>query len=501
LKDIPPETLEDGDVLITNDHFRGGIHPTDVGAFRPIFHDGKPAFYCGVMMIVSDLGGISAGGLPANASECFHEGLMIPPMKLYRAGVLDDGLARIIRANSRTPDKIGTDIDALAAGGNVAAKRIGELVAKYGYEKLSAIIDELLDYSERLVRQSIAKMPPGTYRGSYEVEEDGIEPDKTYWVKVAVTIDGSTASFDFTGTSPQARGAINCSQSQALSCVVFALRCYIDPTITMNEGFYRPLKLNFPPGSLVNPRYPAACNLRLAGGQAIIDAINEALAPVYPELTTGAPSTVHTVSAHGKYPDTDRMWSMLDVAMGPAGGRKGLDADDGLPFLMHGNSGWERNIEGYEISYPVVYRRVELLPDSGGPGQWRGSCGLIRDIEFQTDAQLTTRATDRCRKPPRGVAGGKQAMGGGWVLNKGTPEETELAFKKTNYPVKAGDVLTATLSGGGGYGDPFKRDPEAVARDVRKGRVSIAAAAESYGVAIDPVTLAVDTAGTARLRK
>jgi N-methylhydantoinase B len=502
LKDHPPETLTDGDILITNDHFRGGIHPTDVGAFRPIFHDGKPAFYCGVMMIVSDLGGISAGGLPANATECFHEGLIIPPLKLYKAGVLDQGLSQMIRANSRTPDKIAADIDALAAGGNVAAKRLGELVAKYGYEKLSAIIDELLDYSERLVRQGIAKMPPGKYRGSYEVEEDGIEPDKTYMVQVEVTIDGSTASFDFTGTSPQARGAINCSYSQSLSCVVFALRCYIDPSITMNEGFYRPLKVNFPHGSLVNPRYPAAANLRLAGGQAIIDAINEALEPAYPELTTGAPSTVHTVTAHGKVPGSDeRMWSMLDVSMGPGGARAGIDADDGLPFLMHGNSGYERNTEGYEISYPVIYRRVELVPDSGGPGKWRGSCGIVREIEFLTDVQLTTRATDRCRKPPRGAPARKPGLGGSWILNQDQPDEQELPYKKTNHPARAGDVLTCTVSGGGGYGNPFERDPELVARDVRMGRVSIARAAADYGVVIDPKTGEVDAAGTARLRK
>src|SRR5271168_2792465 len=151
-EDHPDETLRDGDVLVTNDPFRGGIHPTDVGAFRPIFHDGPesnvkgPAFYCGVMMIVSDLGGLSAGGLPANATECFHEGLMIPPSKLYSAGELDVGLARMIRANSRTPGKLAADIDALAAGGNVAAVRIGELVAKYGFAHLMAIIEELLDY-------------------------------------------------------------------------------------------------------------------------------------------------------------------------------------------------------------------------------------------------------------------------------------------------------------------------------------------------------------------
>lgn len=500
LKDHPPETLRDGDILVTNDHFRGGIHPTDVGAFRPIFHEGEPVFYCGVMMIVSDLGGISAGGLPANATECFHEGLMIPPVKLYDAGKLDPGLAGMIRANSRTPGKITSDIDALAAGGNVAAMRLGEMIGKYGYDRLSAIIEELLDYSERLVRQGIARIPDGVYCGSYDVEEDGIEPDKTHHVAVTVTIDGSTCRVDFTGTAPQARGAINCSYSQALSCLLFTLRCYLEPNIPMNEGLYRPIEAIFPPGSLVNPQYPAACNLRLAVGQAIIDAINAALAPIYPELAMGASATVNTVTAHGKFPDSDRMWSMLDINMGPGGARAGMDADDGLPFLMHGNSGYERNVEGYEIQYPVIYRSVRFAPDSGGPGKWRGSAGLIREIEFLTEAQLTVRATDRCRIPPRGTAGGGSGKGGEWVLNKGGPDEISLPPKKTNHTVRAGDVLTAMVSGGGGFGNPFERDPTLVSRDVRAGVVSRKAASTVYGVAVDAAGV-IDAAATAKLRK
>ena len=500
LKDHPPETLREGDVLITNDHFRGGIHPTDVGAFRPIFHGGELVFYCGVLMIVSDLGGISAGGLPANATECFHEGLMIPPVKLYNAGVLDIGMARMIRANSRTPGKITTDIDALAAGGNVAAVRMTELVAKYGYTQLMEIIEELLDYSERLVRLGIEQIPDGVYHGSYEVEEDGIEPGKTHHVEVAVTIDGSTVRLDFTGTGRQARGAINCSSSQALSCVVFTLRCYLDPNITMNEGMYRPIETVFPPGSLVNPLYPAACNLRLAVGQAVIDSINAALSPIFPDRAMGAAATVNTVTAHGKLPGSDQMFSMLDVNMGPGGARSSLDADDGLAFLMHGNAGYERNIEGYEWQYPVIYRRFELVPDSGGAGKFRGSAGLLREIEFLTEAQLTVRATDRFHVPPRGVAGGQAGRGGEWIINKGTPGEVALPAKKTNHVVQAGDILTAIVSGGGGYGEPLERDPGKVAHDVRIGMVTRDAAAQIYGVVVDSAG-AVDQAATAKRRK
>jgi N-methylhydantoinase B len=500
-EDHADDTLSDGDVLVTNDPFRGGIHPTDVGAFRPIFHEGRPVFYCGVMMIVSDLGGMSAGGLPATATECFHEGLMIPPVKLYNAGKLDQALSRMIRANSRTPAKLAADIDALAAGGNVAAMRMGELIAKYGFEQLTAIVEELLDYSERLVRLGIGQIPDGTYRASYVVEEDGVVPGKTYEVVATVTIDGSDCRVDFTGTSPQARGPINASYSQSLSCVLFTLRCFLDPDIPMNEGFYRPLHTHFPEGTLVNAAYPSACNLRLATGQAIIDAMFRAFAQIYPDKTMAASATVHTVNAHGRHLDGKRPYAMLDISMGASGGRPGHDGVDGIPFFFFVSGGYDRNVEAYEWQNPVRYRRYALLPDSGGPGQWRGGSGVIKELEFLTDSQITLRATDRCQSKPQGAAGGQPGRGGAWILNEGQPGEAVLPTKATNHPVKAGDVLTATVPGGGGFGEPFARDPAQVAADVAAGLVTPEDARRSYGVAIDPNSGAIDAAATEALRR
>jgi N-methylhydantoinase B len=500
IEDHPPETMRDGDVMVTNDPFRGGIHPTDVGAFRPIFHEGRPVFYCGVMMIVSDLGGMSAGGLPANATECFHEGLMIPPSKLYNAGELDVGLARMIRANSRTPGKLAADIDALAAGGNVAAVRIGELIAKYGYDRLMAIIEELLDYSERLARLGIDEIPDGTYHGAYTIEGDGVDPDKTYDVVATVTIKGSDFHVDFTGTSPQARGAINSSYSQSLSCVLFVMRCFLDPDIPTNEGLYRPIHANFPPGTMVNVSYPAACNLRLASGQAIIDALFRAFAQIYPDKTMAASATVHTVNAHGRHNTEDRFYSMLDVTMGAGGARPGLDGVDGIPFIFFSSGGYDRNIEAYEWQNPVLYRRYELLTDSAGPGQFRGGSGMIKELEFLTEAQLTVRATDRTIGGPQGLSGGKAGRGGDWLLNQGLADEEKLPPKKTNHRVPAGTVMTYSVPGGGGFGDPFTRDVDRVVADVAAGFVSREGAARDYGVAIDPATGAVDAKATAELR-
>jgi len=485
LQDHPPETLVEGDILISNDPFRGGIHPTDVAAIRPVFHEGKPAFYCGLMMIVSDLGGVSAGGLPATATECFHEGMIIPPSKLFSAGKIDDQLSRLIAANSRTPRKVASDIGALAAGGNAAAARLGEMIAQYGFERLMAMIDELLDYSERLTRAGLSAIPDGVYRGEYTVEQDGVVADKLYPVKAEVTVADSNLRVDFAGTAPQARGAINCTSSQSVGCVTYAVRCQLDPTIPMNEGFYRPIEMLFPPGSVVNCTYPAACNLRLGVGQAIIDSIIRALAPVSPDCAMAAAATVHTVNAQGMTEDGG-MWGMLEVSMGAGGGRRGADGGDGLPFLMHGQSGWERNIEGYEWQYPIRIHRYQLMPDTAGPGRWRGGCGLIKDMEFLGDALITLRATDRCERPPEGLDGGLPGSSGGWVLNEGRPDERKLPNKVTNYPVKKGDVLTIRVPGSGGYGDPAERDPEAIARDMAEGLIT------SWPYVVRPLKVAND---------
>jgi N-methylhydantoinase B len=499
LKDNPPETLKDGDAIICNDHFRGGIHPTDVGVFRPIFSKGAPLFYYGAMMIVSDLGGVSTGGLPAKATECFHEGLMIPPVKLYEAGEPNPAVHRMIQANSRTPQRVLGDIRALVAGGGMAETRLLELVEKYGYEEVSVIIEELLNYSERLTRQAIERMPDGVYRGSYVVEEDGIEPDKTYTVVATVTIDGSRCKLDFTGTDPQARGAINSSCSQSISGAVFTLRCFLDVDVPMNEGFYRPIELVLPLGTLVNPKYPAACNIRLATVQAMVESIDQALAPAFPQKAMAASGSPHVYTVSGRYPDTNQMWSMLDLQFAPMGGRADRDGVDALSHPVLGFPGYWGSIESYEWQYPVLYRRFRFIPDSAGAGRWRGGCGLIKELKFLTDAELTVRAVDRCKLPPQGVEGGKAGKGGGWILNPGRADVEELPLKKTNVHVHEGDTLVMLVSGGGGFGDPSGRDPELVAADVRAGIVTPEAAARDYGAIVD-TSGAVDAAATTRLR-
>ncbi len=501
LKDHPVDSLSEGDVIVMNDHFRGGIHPTDVGVFRPIFWQGRPAFFYGAMMIVSDLGGMSTGGLPANSTEIFHEGLVLPPVKLYIAGKPNPDVHALIAANSRTPARVLGDIRALVVGGNMAMSRLLDLVGKYGYELVLETIDEVLDHSEVLIRHEIERIPDGVYHGSYMIEEDGIVPNKTYTVRVTVTIEGSRCRMDFTGTDIQARGPINSSYSQSLSAATLAVRYFIDADVPLNEGFYRPLEVFLPLGTLVNPKYPAAANLRMATVQAMLDSVNRALAPASPQKAMAACGQPHVFTLSGRDADTGEGWSLLDLQYGAMGARASKDGIDGMPHLLFPAPGYWRNMESYELDYPVHYMDFRFIPDSAGPGKYRGGSGIIKEVRFLTDGELTARATGRCAMAPQGIAGGRPGFGGGWILNRGRPVEEKLPLKKTNIHVHAGDTLTMLVSGGGGFGDPSTRDPQLVANDVKARIVTIEGAARDYAVIIDRSTGMVDAAATERLRR
>ncbi|MGO9058462.1 MAG: hydantoinase B/oxoprolinase family protein [Candidatus Binataceae bacterium] len=500
MKDFPPEQMKDGDVYLFNDQFRGGIHSNDIMVFKPVFSGGKPRFLTSALIHVADLGGLSAGGLPATATEYFHEGLMLPPVKLYDGGRLNEDLVRIISCNSRTPEKVMGDIRSMVGGTNVGARRLLELIDKYGLDQLEDLVRELLDYTERLTRSEIAKIPAGTYEGSYVIEDDGIVPDKTYTVRVAVTVKGSECDFDFTGTDPQARGAINAAFSQSISGVMFALRCFLEPSIPMNEGCFRPLTFTLPLGTMVNPRPPAACNARMATVQAVIDAVFQALSQAFEDKAVAASGNVHVYTMNGIDRSSGRIWSFMDPVIGSWGARSVKDGLDGQPISLFGGGDNRPSMEAFEIEYPVMFKRFQLWTDSGGPGKWRGGLGLQREVTVLEDAEITVRAADRCRLAPPGIMGGKPGKGGGWVINLGTAKQLDLPSKKTNQPLHAGDTLSMFISGGGGFGDARQRDPELVARDVAQGMVSIEAAARDYAVIVDAASFKVDAAATAKLR-
>ncbi|WP_419918312.1 hydantoinase B/oxoprolinase family protein [Candidatus Poriferisocius sp.] len=499
LDHFPPESMTDGDVYASNDPYRGGIHSNDVMVFRPVFIDDILGFFTCALLHVADLGGMAAGGLPANATEMFQEGLVLPPVPLVVAGQPNQPILDVIAANSRTPEKVLGDIRAMMAATNLGAGRLGDLATRYGLARLHRITGELLDYTERRTRMGIEALPDGTYTGSFVIDDDGVDPTADHEVRVTLVVDGSTITADFAGTSTQAPGPINASVSQTTSGVLFAIRCMLAPDIPVNDGTFRPLELRLPPGTLVNPNPPAALNARMATVMAVAEAMLGAFSQLDPARAVAASCNVHVYIMSG-IDSGGQPWAFMDPQFGGSGARSDRDGVDVTGPLVFGSGGAFHTVEAYEQEHPVRFERFELWTDSGGAGRWRGGTGSRRDIRILTDGRFTGRATDRCRRPPPGILGGSPGAGGGWVLNHGTPDEQPLPAKVTAHPLRAGDMITMFTSAGGGYGDPLERDPELVAADVGDNLVSPEAAHRDYGVAINPENGEVDPLATAALR-
>jgi N-methylhydantoinase B len=479
LEDHPLATMRPGDVFAMNDPFRGGIHANDIVIFRPIFVGERPRWFGGTLIHVADVGGSAAGGLAAVANDTFSEGLLLPPVRLFAAGSDDSDVLRIIARNSRVPDKVVGDVKALVAGTHTVARRVEELVERYGADELEAFVDDTLDYAERRTRQEIALLPDGTYRGEFTIDTDGVS-DRSFAVHVSVEVAGDHVVVDFEGTAAQSGGAINSSVSQTTSGVLFAIRCFLDPSIPMNEGCFRPIEVRLPVGTVVNPAPPAACGGRIVTVAAAIDAILDALSACRPDHGV-APSGLVQVFTLSGVDRAGSRWITLLFEFGGIGARNGSDGPDATGAFFLGGRSVIPQVEPLESQYPFVVRRSRLVPDSGGAGRWRGGLGVETEIELLVDTEIGVRG-DRMLVPPPGTLGGGSGAAGGWSLRRPDGTVETLAARQAGVVARAGDVFVLRTSGGGGLGPASERPRELVHGDVRDGNVSPEAAAQVYGL-------------------
>jgi N-methylhydantoinase B len=481
VEDFPLSTMVPGDVFALNDPYRGGIHANDILVFRPVFADGRVTFFAGTLIHVADVGGVSAAGLAALATDTFVEGLLRPPVHLARAGAPADDVLRIISRNSRTPDKVVGDVQALVAGANVIARRVEELQARFGADAVQACAQRDIDDSERRMRASLAELPAGRYEGAFTIAGDGVEP-RPFEVRVAVTLDGTGAvDVDLAGTSAQAKGAINSSISQTLSGVVYAIRCFADPSIAMNEGCFRPLDVHLPPGSLVNPEPRAACGGPLVTVAAATEAILAALAQARPGGAVAASSLIQVYALSGVHADGST-WLNLLYEFGGLGARAGADGPDATGAFFLGGRSVIPQVEPLEAQYPLVVRSARLLPDSGGPGTWRGGLGVETVIELLADARLTVRGDRLGGDPPPGAHGGEPGRPGSFAVERADGTVEVLRARQTDVHLAPGDRFVLRTSGGGGLGPARERDPDRVRDDVATGRITREGASRDYGV-------------------
>ena len=482
----PIDSLEPGDSLLTNDPWMVSGHLHDITVVTPVFHGGRGIGWFANTCHAMDIGGRTLG---ADAREVFEEGLAIPIMKLFRQGTINDDLVRIVRANVREPDAVVGDLYAQQAGNDVGAAKLAEMMEEYGLEDVEDLGEQILGRSEQATGDAIEAVGDGTWED--EVEIDGF--DDPLAIRIALTVEGRRLRVDYAGTSPEVDRGINVVYNYTHAYTTYPLACAISPHVPNNEGSFRPVTVTAPEGSILNARRPCAVGARHLIGHFLSQAVFGALSQVVPGgvIADGSAGLWNT-QLEGRGPD-GRLFAYIFFSAGGMGARP---TSDGLSATAFPSGIRGVPAEAIESVSPTLMLRRALRPDSGGAGRFRGGLGQEMVLAVDSDEPaLHSPMYDRTRCAARGFAGGRDGAVGQMVLSDGTN-----LHPKRKYLLQPGQQVTLRLPGGGGYGPPFERDPQAVLEDVRQGRVSAEAARREYGVAVDVEGWTVDEEETRRLR-
>jgi N-methylhydantoinase B len=468
LAEFPIETMREGDLYCMNDPYLGGTHLPDIAVVMPVFAHGRALGLAAAMTHHQDIGGMTPGSVPTNATEVFQEGMRLPALKLRDGDRFNDTLLKILRRNVRIPDTFEGDLMAQVAACSVGANRLSALAEIYGDNHLTAVFAELLDRSEAMTRAALRSIPKGTYRAVDFLDNDGIELDRRIRIEVAVTIEDGAMSIDFAGSSPQVRGPFNAVPSGSLAAACYVVRAITDPTIPTNGGCFRPIALNLPAGSIVNPREPAPVNARTATIKCITGTILAALAEAVPDRVP-ADSGGLLVMAFGGTRSDGSPFVTGELVAGGSGASAGKDGTDVIE--TDATNCMNLPIEALELDMPMRAHRVALRRDSGGAGTHRGGLGILREYEILDGEVRFTHRGERHFIAPKGRAGGRDGAMARTVIYRGAGGE-EVVPSKGVTTLHAGDRVVLETAGGGGYGDPARRDPDAVRADLADGKIS-----------------------------
>jgi N-methylhydantoinase B len=490
LEELGTDFFEPGDVVVHNDPYRGNCHIPEHMMMKPVFAGDELVAFTGCIGHVAEVGGKAPGSFAADATDVYQEGLRLPPVKLMERGAYNRQLWRVILANHRTPRNTWGDFHAMIGALNVGEARLAELFDRYGADVVTDGAERLIDHSDRRLRAEIAALPDGAYEAAIEVEDDGVSTDP-FGVRVRVVIDGDEVIADFTGSSPQVRGPMNCTFVVAASAVYNAVFCVTDPSslIPRNAGCYRPMRIIAPAGSVVNVRHPGPS----VGGNTdlqpkLIDMLLAALAQAVPERVAAASGgSSSNLLFGGVHPDTGRYYSNYHFDGMGTGGSALADGND-AETTRHSNC---RNtpVEVFEHRYPLLTLDYRLVPDSGGAGEHRGGLATERTLRVLAPEITISALFDRCKLRPQGLFGGQPGLGSvlevrraGEAAFRSFAEAFGVASptKFTNVLLRRGDELRYRTPGGAGFGPPAQRDAAAVARDVREGYVTDEAAGRDY---------------------
>ncbi|MDJ1164163.1 hydantoinase B/oxoprolinase family protein [Burkholderia gladioli pv. gladioli] len=480
LKAFPPETLERGDILATNDPMIGTGHLPDLVMLTPIFRNGTIVAYAGSIAHLPDIGGRPQS---PDSTDMFEEGIRLPILKLFKAGKPNEDVFAVLEASVRLPHEVRGDIQSMVAANDVINRELTRFMDEYGLDDLEGLGAAIYGRSERFMRRAIAALPNGKYGA--EVMLDGFEKDVQ--LKVSVEIRDESIHIDYDGTSPEVARGINVMPHYRVAHSVYALKCLLDPDTPNNEGCMLPITDEAPAGCILNPGRTAAGSARNLIGHVIPSLIFRALQDVLPERVQGdsGGAPIWGVNCQGQREDGSAYGSIQNFH-GGQGGRATVDGNDTLSFPSNCKV---TPVEMYEIAVPVLTERKELIPDSGGAGKYRGGLGqrgVLRNLS--TRPMNIYLSTERVNHPCFGVVGGKSGRAGAVLL------EGRAAFPKGKMVLEPGQQLVLEMPGGGGWGNPDDRPHELIERDLREGLVTAAGAKSDYGYA-NPVTGSAGTSG------
>jgi N-methylhydantoinase B len=492
IRSIPLEQYRPEDVFVVNDPWLLAGHLNDVCVLSPIFYKEKPVAFTACVFHHSDIGGRVA----SDNRQVYEEGLFIPPIKLYDAGVLNESVLKMIRWNVRTPEEVTGDIRSQVAANHVCSQKIIEMLADEGLDTLDDLAEEIIERTEKSMRAAIARIPDGIY--PYEGLIEGAGERKDISIKLSVQVKGSDIRINFDGTSPQVDWGGNVVYNFTYAYVFMAVKSAFDPEIPINEGAIRPVKMSAPEGSVVNCRFPAAVAARMQIGHFMTEMVFKALAKATPDniIAESGGTPAQTNIFYGKR-FNGKPWLTMIIRGGGMGAGSKMDGHHCAIFPANGAN---TPVEIFESDTPLIVQERSLLCDSGGPGKMRGGLGRkfvirIPDDEF-APLPPTTIAIQACRfrYPPGGLFKGGNGSKAQFIVNAQAGDPSGLTL------CESGDVIQFHSAGGGGYGDPLERDPAAVEQDVINKYVSIQQARSDYGVVIDPKALKVDPEETEKLR-
>src|SRR5579871_943803 len=494
-------TIADGDAFLINDPYHGGSpHAPDMAVITPVFIGGALFGFCGSIAHKSDIGGPVPGSCSGQAREIFNEGLQLPAVRYQSRHVPNRDIERIISANSRTPDLVLGDIRGQLGADRLGERRLIALVGKHGAPKIRACYARLFEMALARVKRVVAGWNDGRFEAERFVDDDGIELERPVRIHVVVEKRGDTLHFDFTGSADQTKGPANIRPPLVQAACAYCLISLIDPQMYVCSGLLQSFSIAVREGSVLNPRFPAPVNTYNPTIHALVDAIFAALSHVVPTKARADGSGSRSIILGGRDTHAGRNYVQYEIVAGGAGARASKDGASGI--TVNQSNARIAPVEIIESEFPTRLLQFDLIADSGGAGRYRGGLGLRREYLNLEDARFSIRSMKHVI-PPHGCSGGGDGRRGDIVINPDTAAAKRLPTRYADYPLRRGDIFRLDTPGGGGFGDPFEREPERVLADVDEGYVSREAAARDYGVVLAETEhgLVVDAGATARKRK